>query len=259
MAGPVLLVQRDSLVWTLTINRPERHNALNLEVLERLADTLESFRDNSEVRAVVLRGAGEHAFCSGMDLGPSREEGEQRGEAIQRAFASLLACPAPVIAMIYGYAVGVGCDLAATCDFRVAAGTARIGMNAVKQRGLVYNYRAIRKFLGLFGGAAAKEVFLIGRLIDAKRAQEIGLVHFVFREAGLPGATYALAEELVQNAPLAMSGTKHIINRFLTDERLTPEAEAEFQAIVDRARNSADSKEANRAFAEKRKPQFIGY
>lgn len=257
MGELALLVEGDGLVRTLTINRPERRNALNLEVLEALAETLESYQKNPQVRAVVLRGAGDQSFCSGMDLGSSREEGGSRRGASQRAFDAVLNCPAPIIAMIYGFAVGAGCDLAVTCDFRVAADTARIGINPVKL-GLVYNYRSIQKFVATFGGAAAKEIFLTGRFHTAQRAKEFGLVHVVVPEAELPKATYALAEELAANSPLGMAGTKHIINRSLTDQRLTPEVEAEFQSIVDRAWNSEDTKEARRAFAEKRKPVFQG-
>ncbi len=257
MAEPALLVEADGFVRTLTINRPERRNALNLEVLEALATTLESYGNDPSVRAVVLRGAGDQSFCSGMDLGSSAQESGGRRGASERAFAAVLGCPAPIIAMIYGFAVGAGCDLAVSCDFRVAADTARIGINPVKL-GLVYNYRSIQKFVGLFGGAAAKEIFLTGRFTDAQRAKEIGLVHFVASEADLPKVTYALAQELAQNAPLAMAGTKQIINRSVTDHRLSPEVEAEFQAIVDRAWSSEDNKEARKAFAEKRKPQFQG-
>ncbi|MBI2917790.1 MAG: enoyl-CoA hydratase/isomerase family protein [Chloroflexi bacterium] len=257
MAEPALLVAGEGFIRTLTINRPERRNALNLEVLEALADTLESFQSYADVRAVVLRGAGEQSFCSGMDLGSSAQESGGRRGASERAFKAVLDCPAPIIAMIYGFAVGAGCDLAVTCDFRVAADTARIGINPVKL-GLVYNYRSIQKFVGLFGGAAAKEIFLTGRFMEAQRAREIGLVHFVAPEAELPKVTYALAQELAQNGPLAMAGTKRIINRHITDQRLAPEIETEFQAIVDRAWNSEDNKEARRAFAEKRKPAFQG-
>lgn len=251
----VLLVERKDYICTVSINRPERRNALNPQVVHRIRETFSSIKPGGDIRVVILRGAGDKAFCSGADLEAIIGE-EDGGNILQRAIESVIACPCPVIAMIYGYAVGAGCDLAAACDFRIIADSARIGINPVKL-GLVYFPKAIERFIRLIGIAYTKELFFTGKFFTAQRAQEMGLVHYVVPAEQLEDTTYALAREIAENAPLAVAGMKAIINKLLY-QRLSPEEEAEMRAIMESSWQTEDVQEGVRAFVEKRKPEFKG-
>lgn len=251
----VLLVEKKDYICTVSINRPERRNALNPEVVHRLRETFSSIKPGDDIRVVILRGAGDKAFCSGADLEAIIGE-EDGGNVLQRAIESVIACPCPVIAMIYGYAVGAGCDLAAACDFRIIADSARIGINPVKL-GLVYFPKSIERFIKLIGVAYTRELFFTGKFFTAQRAKEMGLVHYVVPAEQLEETTYSLAREIAENAPLAIAGMKAIINKLLY-QKLSPEEEAEMRAIMESSWKTEDVQEGVRAFLEKRKPEFKG-
>ncbi|MCJ7743502.1 MAG: enoyl-CoA hydratase/isomerase family protein, partial [Dehalococcoidales bacterium] len=162
MAEELLLVQKEGNICTLTINRPDKRNSMNPEILLQLGDTLNSLKEEGEVRVVVIRGAGEESFSSGYDIGRistgSREETGPRRNPLEYGMASVLAYPYPVIAMIYGYAIGAGLELAVTCDLRLAADTARLGITPSKL-GVVYHHPGVLKFVNLVGVAQTKELF----------------------------------------------------------------------------------------------------
>jgi enoyl-CoA hydratase/carnithine racemase len=254
-----LIVQRQGRVYTFIINRPDKLNSVTPEVMFRLAEALSALKDD-EVRAVVLRGAGTGAFSAGFDIGRIGglpQEAGPPGNPLEHGLEAIAACPYPVIAMVYGYALGGGCHLAAACDLCLAADTAVFGMTPAKL-GLVYPIEGFQFFVSRLGAAYAKELFLTARQITAQRAKEMGLVHQVVPEAELEPTVYALAHELAEeNAPLAMKGSKLIINR-LIQAPLTEAEEREFRAWMARAFASEDAKEARAAFREKRKPQFRG-
>jgi len=262
MAEELLLVEKEGNICTLTINRPEKRNSMNPEILLRLGDTLNSLREDSETRVVVIRGTGEQAFSSGFDIGrigaagPQEETGPRRNP-LEYGMASVETFPYPVIAMIYGYAVGAGLELAVTCDLRMAADTARLGITPAKL-GVVYSASGIRKFVNTVGVAQTKELFYSARIIDVQRAKEIGLVDHVYPAEELASATYDLAREIAANAPLAVRGTKTTISRLLDYQTLSPEDEAELRKLQAEAMASEDLKEGQKAFMEKRKPRFAG-
>lgn len=261
MEENVLLVEKKDYVCTLTINRPEKRNALTVEVMYRLGDVLEELKDDSEVRVVVLRGAGEKAFCAGLDLRggiqPDDAEKMQKGNPMEYARGSVMDFPKPTIAMIYRNAMGAGCDLATACDLRVASDTLRMGINPVKL-GSVYYPEPIQNMINVVGLAWAKELFFTGRFIDAETAKEIGLVNHVASEEELASKTYELAQEIAENGPLAVSATKVIFNRLMKYQKLSPEERAEIEALRDVVAQSEDQREGMIAFMEKRKADFKG-
>ena len=260
MAENEILLEKENYIATLTINRPQRRNALNTGALIALGDNLNALKDDPETRVIILRGAEEQAFCSGMDLGPGAQGGvpeRAKQNPLQYAKDGITYCPKPVIAMIYGYALGAGCDVAVTCDFRIAAEGARLGINPVKL-GRLYYHEAIQSFISLVGIAATKELFITGRFLPAARAKEIGLVNQVVPDAELPTVTYAMAQEIAENAPLAVQGTKTTIATLMNYQKLSKKDEAEMVALMNKVNASEDFKEAMKAFGEKRKPEFKG-
>jgi enoyl-CoA hydratase/carnithine racemase len=259
-----LIVQRQGRVCTFIINRPDKRNSVNPKIMVRLGDSLSALKEDDEVRAVVLRGTSTGAFSAGYDIGRIGgvpQEAGPRGNPLEYGLEAINAYPYPVIAMVYGYALGAGCHIAAACDLCIAADTAFFGMPPAKL-GLVYPVDGYQFFVSRLGPAYAKELFLTARQIPAQRAKEMGLVHEVVPEAELEATVYALAQELAEeNAPLAMKGGKLIINRLALRQAqglLTEAEEQEFRMWMARAFLSEDAKEARVAFKEKRKPQFKG-
>lgn len=258
MAQDLLLIAKQNNIATLTINRPEKRNALNLELLHLLADTFNALKNDRDIRVVVLRGAEEKAFCSGIDMADTAAmKVAQPDNPINRAIESVIAYPYPVIAMVYGAATGAGCDLAVSCDLRIAADTAVVGINPVKI-GRVYPPAGIQRLVNVVGLPRAKELFFTGRFVDARRAKEIGLIHHLVPAAELPSFTYALAREIADNAPLAISTLKAMFNKVLAYQRLSPGDEKEIAALIEIVEQSQDAVEGRAAFSEKRKPRFGG-
>jgi enoyl-CoA hydratase/carnithine racemase len=163
----------------------------------------------------------------------------------------------PVIAMVNGFTLGAGCELAATCDLRIASDKAKFGMPPAKL-GVLYSFSGHRRFVNLVGEANAKELFLTGRMVDAHKAKEMGLVNYVVSEDDLLSATYDLAREIIENAPLSVSGAKILINKSVSSPMPTPEDEAMAEELINRCFSSEDLKEGQKAFKEKRKPVFRG-
>ncbi|MDP2950309.1 MAG: enoyl-CoA hydratase-related protein [Chloroflexota bacterium] len=260
MTEELVIVERRGRVSTFTISRPDKLNSVNPEIMLRLGDTLTALKEEDEVRAVVIRGSGSQAFSSGYDIGRIGgvpQEGGPRGNPLEYGLAAIVSCPYPVIAMVYGYALGAGCHLAATCDLCIAADTALFGMPPAKL-GLVYPLEGYQQFVSRVGPSYAKQFFLTGRQFSAQQAKEMGLVHQVVAEAELEATVYQLAEEIAEeNAPLSMKGSKLIINK-LAAGPLTEEDEQEFRRWMAQAFMSEDAREARAAFKEKRKPLFKG-
>lgn len=252
----LILKEEEGFICTLTINRPGQRNALSREALLLLGDTLNELKEQGKNRVVVLRGAGEEAFCAGVDLAGANAK---TIEALQYCLESLINYPFTVIAMIYGYAIGGGLDLAVISDFRLAAENARFGANLVKI-GHIYHYTAMQRLMSLVGPGAAKEMLLTGQLIDVWRAREVGLVNRLFPVAGLASATYSLAREIaVENAPLAVKITKQVIARLIEhSQKINPADEEELKLLVGMVHQSKDAKEGPMAFLEKRKTKFTG-
>jgi enoyl-CoA hydratase/carnithine racemase len=254
----------DEIVWrveegiaTVTLNRPEKRNAMNAALLAALHACLDELDASRQVRVVVVRGAGP-AFCAGMDL---REMEARQGAALDpehgviQVLQRLERSRHPTIAMVHGDAMAGGCELALHCDLRVAAEPARFGM-PLARIGLVVPFPLGQKLVEIIGPAYTRELLFTGRPISARRAHEIGLVHDVVPAEELEGAIAALARTIADNAPLALAGIKATILRATSlRERID---HADLDELVARARRSADASEGRRAMLEKRRPVFRG-
>jgi enoyl-CoA hydratase len=264
----LLREDRDGVAW-LTINRPERRNAMSPEVICRLADTWDELRDSSDVRAVVLSGAGDEAFCSGADLGllmplltGSREPGDEwdaRGLAdpdlIFRALLKNVPLYTPVIAAVNGYALAGGCELVLATDLRVASTTARFGLSEPK-RGLVPAGGGMSRLPRQLPHAIAMELLLTGEAISADAALAYGFVNRVVEPARVLGEAAALAELIAANGPLAVRVIKQTVLE--TSGVPYPEAFHTERRNAEVVRTSADAVEGPLAFVEKRPPRFTG-
>ena len=256
--GEEILREDKDYITTISINRPEKKNALNGAALVKMGDILADLQKNDDTRVIVIRGAGDDIFCSGVDLSGGGESFKETIKGMEYCLASLIGYSRPIIAMISGPALGAGLDIAAISDFRIASETAKFGVPLVKL-GRTYYYTAIHRLTNLLGIAAAKELLLRGRPVDAKRAMEIGLVNQVVPSGQLMNATYSLAKELAEeNAPLAVRATKIMIQKLTEHRGIDPRIEPELKALADEANNSEDAREGVRAMLEKRKPKFTG-
>ncbi len=256
MADEILTTVADGIA-TVTLNRPERRNALNTAMLDELRRYFDGLERDARVRVVVIRGAGT-VFCSGRDLNEmsrrQHDPGEPEADVIE-LFRQIEASSRPSIAMVHGAAYAGGCELALHCDFRVAADVARFAMPLAKL-GLVVPFPLGQKLVEIIGPAFTRQILLTGQPVDARRGYEMGLVHTVVPAAELERTTYDLARTIAGNAPLSLAGMKATIRR---SAALRDGIEhADLDEVARRARASADAREGVRAMLEHRKPDFRG-
>jgi len=259
MNDPCLRIADHDAVRVITVHRPERLNALDSATLDALHATADAAADDPSVRVVVLTGAGPKAFVAGADIAQMADltpaQGRDfalRGQRMMRRFERL---PKPVIAMVNGYALGGGLELAMSCHLRVAADTARFGQPEIGL-GLVPGFGGTQRLLRLAGRAAALELCLTGEPVSASRALELGLVNRVVPAAELESETMALAGRLATAAPLALRGILDCIlagGESGLEEGLEYEA-AQFGLVF----ATEDMREGTNAFLGKRKPVFRG-
>jgi len=263
LAGGKLLLDRPAeAVTRLTISNPERRNALDHEILDAFAEVLPQLDRGIENRCVLITGAPP-LFSAGYDIAGIPEESFQRdAEALvahpfHAAMEAIAKHPWPTIAAINGHCLGGGLELAITCDLRICAAGAKLGMPPAKL-GLIYGHTGLRKFLDVVGLARTKELFLTGRNFDAARADEVGLVNEVVADQKLESESIALAAAIAENAPLSMRGNKHAINLLNDLAELSEQQEAGLVALRESCFESDDFREGIRAFGEKRRPQWQG-
>jgi enoyl-CoA hydratase/carnithine racemase len=256
MADEIVYAVADSIA-TITLNRPERRNALNTALMEALGRRFEALEHDASVRAVVIRGAGT-AFCSGRDLAEMsrrQDDGLEPEADVIALFQQIEASRQPTIAMVHGAAYAGGCELALHCDFRVVADAAQFAMPLAKI-GLVVPFALGQKLVEIIGPAFTRQILLTGQPVDARRAYQMGMVHAVVPAGELEQATYELARTIAANAPLSLAGMKSVIRRALAlRERVEHK---DLDEIARRARASADAREGVRAMLEHRPPTFRG-
>jgi enoyl-CoA hydratase/carnithine racemase len=260
----LLLVQKKNNVCTLVLNRPEKQNSLTIEMVKLLDSTLNGLAQDDAVRTVVLRGAGDKAFCAGFDIGslPTSSKGDLNArlktlDPVDSLLESLMRLPIPIIAMLNGFAFGLGCEIAICCDLRVGAEDIRMGMPPAKL-GLVYRWAGLQRFIQSIGLQSAKEIFFTGRAYQGSRIKELGLVDYFVPRANLEAFTYDLAGEIAANAPLALKGIKKVMNWLLQSNQLDEIRINEAELLFKESLFSQDMQEGQAAFLEKRKPRFKG-
>ncbi|MBI4515751.1 MAG: enoyl-CoA hydratase/isomerase family protein [Deltaproteobacteria bacterium] len=261
---PELEVQQDGPLLRLRLQRPERRNSMTREMLAQLIAAIENAPDNEEVRVVVLSGEGEH-FCAGMDLVAVNTEGDKKPRAgdiqrrmprgANRLISAMLNVQLPIVCGVRGWASGLGCHLALASDFTIASETARFVEPFVK-RGFTPDSGGTYLLQRLVGLTRAKQMLLLGRELDGRRAAEWGLVYAAVPDADLEGATEALVAELAGAATIALGLTKWLMHRAL-DVDLADALSNEAFALELAAR-SKDFKEGMTAFAQKRPPRYQG-
>jgi enoyl-CoA hydratase len=248
-------------VGWMVFNNPERHNAISLEMWEAALEIMAGFSADPAVRVMVVTGAGGKAFASGADISKFKDERQEAAAlahyqaTTQKAYAAIQGMAIPTIAMVRGYCIGGGTAVAVCCDLRICTENAKFGIPAAKL-GLGYGLQRAQPLVDLVGPAFAKEMFFTGRQFDAREAERMGLVNRVVVDDQLESAVEELTRTIAENAPLTVRTAKLVVGELLKDARDRDVAATE--RAVDACFNSADYKEGQAAFAEKRKPRFIG-
>ena len=256
-----LLVRRDGAIGTVVFSNVDKHNAMTGRMWEALPSRIAELDADPDIRVIVLAGDGDEAFVSGADV--SQFDAERTAPAAQQRYHAIVEAayqaPAqatkPVIAQIRGICMGGGLGLAAACDLRVCADDARFRMPAARL-GLGYSQAGMHRFIALLGVQNRYDLFATARVFDSAEALRMGFVGRVVAAAALEPTVRELAATLAENAPLTLAATKATINAWLRDP--TDRDAADAQARIDRANGSDDYREGVRAFAEKRKPVFVG-
>jgi enoyl-CoA hydratase len=257
MTEVVLLERPAEGVVLLRINRPEARNALNIEVRKLLAKHLAEIGEDTTTRAVVLTG-NDKAFAAGADIKEMADAGtiESLQRGVHKLWRTIAGCPKPVIAAVNGYALGGGCELAMTCDIIVAGESARFGQPEVKI-GIIPGGGATQRLTRAVGKYKAMKAILIGDLISAKEAFEMGLASEVVPDPEVEGRAIDLARQIAALPPIAIQLAKEAVLAGM-DAPMTSALALEVKSLQILF-SSQDQKEGMRAFIEKRKPKFIGH
>ena len=256
-----IVAEKQGPIGWLTFNNPARRNAISIDMWEAIPKVLDRFEQDPEVRAIVLKGEGDKAFVSGADVSQyekqrSSAEGIQYYEEIAgRVAERLQSCDKVIIAMIRGYCLGAGVNIALCSDLRIAAEDAKLGIPAAKL-GLGYRAASLKNLVDIVGPAYAREVLITGRHFSAAEAKTMGLVHRVVPVAELESLVLEYCATISENAPLTIRASKRIIRELLKSGAAF-DAEA-CAALVKACFESQDYIEGRRAFMEKRKPVFQG-
>lgn len=259
MPYTTLLFELRDAVATVTINRPDKLNALNAAVIAELGEVARTIESDPAIGGVILTGSGTKAFVAGADIGEIAAQGPIDGKARalegQRVFRSLERCGKPVVAAVNGFALGGGCELAMACHLRVASEQARFGQPEVKL-GLGPGYGGTVRLPRLVGRGRALELLLTGQMIDAQEAYRIGLVNRVVPADRLLDESERILRSILENGPLAVRACLEAVDTGLdvgADEALLLEA-----TLFGLLSGTADMREGTAAFLEKRKPGFKG-
>ena len=256
-----LRVEKRGAVGWIIFDQPAKRNAISGEMWRGIPPTMRQLDRDPEVRCIAFRGSGTVAFAAGADVSEFESVRADRGavaqydELLDEVLHSIQDSLKPTLAMIYGFCMGGGLEIALACDLRYSAASGQFGIPAAKL-GLAYNIEGHKRLLETVGHAYAREIMFLGRRYDSREALAMGLVHRVLPDAELEGYVDGVIDTLRVNAPLAIANTKTILEEYVKSSG-TPDA-ARMRAAVERCTASSDYIEGRRAFMEKRKPRFTG-
>jgi enoyl-CoA hydratase/carnithine racemase len=256
-----LIVERRGAVGWIVFNQPAKRNAINGAMWRGIPRAMAQFDADPEVRCVAFRGAGTEAFASGADISEFDEIRAQKSSVaeydglLDQVLHSIQDSRKPSVAMIYGFCMGGGLEVALACDLRYCGRSAQFGIPAAKL-GLAYNIEGHRRLIETVGHARAREIMFLGRRYNADEGFAMGLVNQVFHDAELDGEVGRIITQLCENAPLSIANSKTIIEEYV--KAAGAPDEANMTAAIERCAKSGDYQEGRRAFMEKRKPAFKG-
>ena len=254
-----LITNLEDGIFTITINRPDKLNALDKKVIEELGVAIDEVILNKEIKSAIITGSGEKAFVAGADISEFSSLNAQGGRDLahrgqQLVFSKIENCSKPVIAAVNGFALGGGCELAMSCHFRLASENAKFGQPEVNL-GLIPGYGGTQRLVQLIGKGRALELLLTGNMIDANTALQLGLVNYVVPQSELMTKTRSIAGLINTKAPLAIAACIKAANAVFDEKQDGYEVEINnFGELFD----TADAREGASAFLEKRKPKFTG-
>ncbi len=258
MSYSTLLTSLENGIFTITINRPDKLNALNKDVFTDLNSALDEINANPEIKSVILTGAGPKAFVAGADISEFNALNKQEAMALakrgQDTFSRIENAARPIVAAVNGFALGGGCELAMSCHFRIASENARFGQPEVNL-GLIPGYGGTQRLVQLIGKGKAMELLMSAGMIDANEAKQLGLVNYVTTADTLLEHTKKILETINSKAPLAVAGCIKAANAVFDETKDGYALEIE---EFGNAFDTNDMKEGVSAFLEKRKAVFTG-
>ncbi len=254
-----LLTKNDNGILTITINRPDKLNALNKDVIEELSKAIDEVNSNKEIKAAIITGSGPKAFVAGADISEFLTLDAEAGKTLSKkgheaVFNKIENCPKPIIAAVNGFALGGGCELAMACHFRLCSDNAKFGQPEVNL-GLIPGYGGTQRLTHLIGKGKAMELMMTGNMITANEALYLGLVNHVTGPEELLPAVTTILQTIITKAPLAVAEIIRLVNAAAYDSSngLKNEIDA-FGNLF----STEDVKEGATSFLEKRKPVFKG-
>ena len=243
----------------IKIDRPKHLNSLNKETLLEIEEAVDIISDEENIRVLIITGKGDKAFIAGADISEMKDMNSNKAKEFatlgQQVFKKIENCPKPVIAVVNGHALGGGCELALACDIRIASKNAQFGQPEVGL-GIIPGFGGTQRLSRIIGDGLAREYIYTGRYINGKKAKEIGLVNHLTELEELDKKAEEIADEIIDNGPIAVEKAKEAINYRLNssqDEGLEFEARAFGECF-----NTYDQKEGMKAFLNREKPQFKG-
>lgn len=253
-----LLTALENEILTITINRPDKLNALNKKTVEELGQAIAAAETNKAVKVILITGAGQKAFVAGADIGEfvglSVEQGKKLAQAGQGVFKQIETCSKPVLAAVNGFALGGGCELSMACHLRIASENAKFGQPEVNL-GLIAGYGGTQRLIQYIGKTKATELHLTADMITAEQALTLGLVNYVVPQEVLIEKSIALLEKVKNKSPKAITGVIKSVNAYYEN------GIDGFKTEIDefgKCFSTEDFKEGTSAFLEKRKASFSG-